>query len=89
MKEEKILINFFLIKAFYDRIGIRFYVTENYRKNEFGVLIVGGDEFWQGITIPPRADKFNIDFSCRESCLDVSFCFFRLFCAFTVEAVKM
>jgi hypothetical protein len=61
----------YILKAFQDQTGIRFYVTEKYRKSEFGILVVGGDEFWQGITIPPRAARFETDFYCRSNCLDV------------------
>lgn len=47
------------------------YVTEDYRKDEIGVLSLGTSESWTGLVIPPKAEHITYEFRCSQQCTDV------------------
>ena len=47
------------------------YVTENYRKTEFGVLTTGTGGVG-GIIIPPNADRLELNAVCQSDCTNVA-----------------
>lgn len=51
-----------------DQSGIRFYLTENLRKTEIGIFTIGATSTWNGISIPPKAQNFKLEYSCRMDC---------------------
>ncbi|CAF1012278.1 unnamed protein product [Brachionus calyciflorus] len=56
-----------------DFSGIRYYTTKNYRQTEFGIFTVGTSESFNGIIVPPKADRYQLDYSCSTECTDKIF----------------
>lgn len=61
-----------LKKNIQDFSGVRFYTTTNYKKNEFGIFVIGTGETFNGIIVPPKTDKFSLAFTCSTDCTDVN-----------------
>ena len=56
----------------HDRSGFKLYVTQDYRKNELGILTVGTPESYHAMILPPKADEIDINYMCSKNCTNVS-----------------
>jgi len=75
--QKKVQVNKYLIKKkktnlFFcldrrDNTGIRFYLSDKLRENDLGYLTFGTISNLNGISIPPKVDKFIIDSYCSSS----------------------
>jgi hypothetical protein len=65
-------LNYTKKKDIKDNSGFKMYVTQNYRKNEFGVLVAGMNSHWNGATLPPGG-IYDMNYGCSTNCTDVNF----------------
>jgi hypothetical protein len=58
-----------LFLGYIDSITVRYYMTQNLRPIELGILVLGTDASGYGIAVPPNIDKFELSSFCDTSCL--------------------
>ena len=51
-------------------------MTKKMQKNELGTLTIGADMTPLAILVPPKADKFNLNYYCNKECVSKVWLFF-------------